>query len=254
MFTFGYVVIGVNVFFVIVGSTDTSLSNFGKCISSSSNWFFWSYLLLFILSPALNAFVEFNSEKSCRYSLIGFFTYQSLCSWILSLVSDFKIGFSAVSFCGLYLTAQYLRRYSPSITRLSVKQHLMAICFWQFCILFCRLYEVPILGVRIGWYVSPFVIMMAIHVLLIFSKIKFQSRWINFLAGSSFTVYLFHTHSLIFYNFYKSSIRDAFNNYDGVYALGLIVLIITITYALGVAIDQPRKFLWKLIQKYIPVL
>jgi len=73
-------------------------------------WFVVSYLLLYLVSPILNTFVEHSSKRDFQWMLLVFFGFQFVYSWIFGL-EEFAGGYSALSFMGLYLLARYVKIY-----------------------------------------------------------------------------------------------------------------------------------------------
>ena len=73
-------------------------------------WFVKAYLLLYFLSPVLNSFSDLPRNKQSLI-LIGFFLFQTIYGWCYPAVVWFNEGYSAISFIGLYLLAQYLRKH-----------------------------------------------------------------------------------------------------------------------------------------------
>ena len=73
------------------------------------SWFVKAYLLLFLISPILNAFCEKASKKEFLMVLIPFFVFQTLYGWLVPGVDFFSGGYSTMSFMGLYVLMQYVR-------------------------------------------------------------------------------------------------------------------------------------------------
>ena len=73
-------------------------------------WFVVSYLLLYLVSPILNTFVEHSTKREFQRMLLVFFGFQFVYSWIFGL-EEFAGGYSALSFMGLYLLARYVKIY-----------------------------------------------------------------------------------------------------------------------------------------------
>ena len=76
-------------------------------------WFIKAYIILFILSPALNLFAEKASKTVFRNVLIAFFIMQTVFSYI-SNYSWFDDGFSPIPFIGIYMLSRYIRIYRPA--------------------------------------------------------------------------------------------------------------------------------------------
>jgi surface polysaccharide O-acyltransferase-like enzyme len=77
---------------------------------TSKNWFIKSYIGLYILSPILNCFCEKATEKQFVIFLTGFYIFQTLYG-LLDAVTFINGGYSTFSFIGLYILAQYIKRY-----------------------------------------------------------------------------------------------------------------------------------------------
>lgn len=75
-------------------------------------------------------------------------------------------------------------------------------------------------------YVNPFVIIQAICVFLLFEKMRFQSRWINYLAASTFSVYLIHDEDVYSRPFLRAMVANFYSLFssDWCFLLGLIIV------------------------------
>lgn len=83
-------------------------------------WFVVSYIILYALSPILNAFAENTDRITFRNFLIYFFLVEFVYGWLFEF-EHFDKGYSALSFIGLYLLARYLRKYTPQVLYLDIK-------------------------------------------------------------------------------------------------------------------------------------
>ena len=106
-------------FFVLIygvclatGISSSSVQGILQCFClTSANWFIKAYLLLFILAPVLNAFIEKGDCKLHRNVLIGFYLIQTVYGCLFS-ADFFDNGYSTLSFIGLYLLARYIKLYA----------------------------------------------------------------------------------------------------------------------------------------------
>lgn len=80
---------------------------------SFPGWFVASYVIMYVLAPVVNTFVEHCSEQQVRYVLIAFFTLEFVYGWIFpecgGSLHTFNGGYSALSLIGLYVLARYLK-------------------------------------------------------------------------------------------------------------------------------------------------
>ena len=164
----------------------------------SGYWFVVSYLILYVLSPVLNAFVEKASKKELLYVLIAYFTVEFIFGFILN-TGHFDFGFSPLFFIGLYLLARYARLYPGK---------LFALGKWADFGIYLGISVLSMLGFWLGYkwfgigfhlnhYDSPLAITAALYFLLFFSKLNFQSKAVNWMASSAFAIYLIHENALI---------------------------------------------------------
>ena len=100
--------------FLLLGKTTFKIGYVtDMLIIGKQYWFVVSYLLLYLVSPILNTFVEHSSKREFQWMLLVFFGFQFVYSWIFGL-EEFAGGYSALSFMGLYLLARYVKIYENS--------------------------------------------------------------------------------------------------------------------------------------------
>lgn len=212
-------------------------------------WFVWTYLGLYLISPVLNAFVEKCSKKEFEMLLIVFYVFQTIFGWaFLEITPWIAGGYSAWSFCGLYLLARYLRMY-PIIWKIGTGGWFglyLGIAFLLTCVGFVlELFGIDGMGRFVCSYTNPLAIVEAVCLVMAFSKMQFESKFINWMASSCFAVYLIHANELILRTYYASIIRWSF--YD--YGVWMIVVVIVGIFVGSVLIDKVRILLWKPIEK-----
>lgn len=228
-----------------------------KILSMQSHWFVLQYLFLMLLSPILNAYIEKSGRQQLRKFLIYFFLLQTIFDWAHPFWEIYKSGYSVVSFIGLYLLGRYLNTYKPSVTS------------WKFSrltLMYLAMSTIPALLVGLiiwqnptesltaracPWlmsYCSPFVIMASVCLVLAFSKIKLQKRWINWVAASAFSVYLIHMHPSIFI-YYKNFSRFIYEQYSVIGYLSIIALFMISVFIACILLDQLRLTAWILLSK-----
>ena len=202
-------------------------------------WFIIAYLQLLIVAPILNTFIEEVSQKTYKIVIISFFVFEFVYGWIGG-VGNYEGGYSGIHFIGVYLLAQYIRRY-VSID-LTVKKSLI-------------IYLVPAVAsvgiIELGgvfldekWtyttlrymiaYNSPLILYSSIGLFFIFKRIEFKSRTINWLSSSVLAIYLIHLHPQFFEIVFTPLITMCDNN-----ALLIIVFVVLISI-ICILIDKVR--------------
>ena len=207
-------------------------------------WFVMAYLGLYIFSPVLNAFVEKVSERQFRFFLIAFYSFQCFYSWITGYVNYFE-GYSIFFFSGLYLTARYFRLYPVGI----IRNRGALIYIFITCLLSAVVFlSVSIWGhaARMLRYDNPVEIIACIGLLYAFSEMRIRSKIINWVAASSFAVYIIHFNPIVFPYFLKG-IKLLSTEYNGVFYVFVIGVYLIMIFFVCVLIDQIRKWAWYLI-------
>ena len=210
-------------------------------------WFVISYLVLYALSPVLEAFIRDVSESNFRKALYFIFAAEMVYGYILG-GGSYGFGFSPMAFISIYLLARYTRMYPGKLFALNKKYDLLVyvlatvlsiIGFWFG-------YKLFGMGFHLNHYDSPLAIIASLYFLLFFSKLKIESKMVNWLAASAFSIYLFHENSLVspYYHQFFSWLKETVP-LIAFYPLVFILLII-----IGLAsllIDKLRLFFWNKI-------
>ncbi len=216
----------------------------------SGYWFIKAYIILYIVSPVLNAFAQNASKQQMLYFLICFYLLQTVWSSIEYIdVPYYSKGFSPLSFIGLYLLAQTIRRHYSGFT---MKTACRVFCI-SLGIIFASTSIVFGLGISkyipiYFWaYSNPIVVAESLGLLMIFVRIRLKPhKIINWISASAFAVYLFHINPVIF-DRYQAAVQTIYRNTESVVTLLAILGFICCVFMSGIILDQARKFLWRMI-------
>ncbi|MBP3227373.1 MAG: acyltransferase [Bacteroidaceae bacterium] len=218
-------------------------------------WFVRAYLALFVLSPVLNAFVERASKRQMEAVLAAFFAIQTV-DLLLRFKDVYNDGYGAVSFVGLYLLARYVRLHRAD-RWLRCPKAIAAV--WAVCVivpplvqLVCALFGAPkplgaLVPVSIA-YTNPLVIVESLALLLLFVRLRFSSRAVNWVAASCFSVYLLHQHPLLIGEFFATA-RQVHLSAPLPLALVLDAAFILAVFAVSILVDRLRIGVWRLLSK-----
>lgn len=145
-----------------------------------------------------------QSCKSGGYALIYLGILQSI---MPSLFIDSNFMFDNIRwFCFLYLIGGYIRRNPVreriSTTKASICFTIMMLFIWAFTLGANSILEgfIGISSDKIYWLsntFSPFILLAGISLFVLFERIEISSKIINYVAGSTFAVYLLHDNSLL---------------------------------------------------------
>lgn len=251
LFQCAFFIVLLGIIGYLSGREYDTLSVLFSVVLFTNAWFVVSYIGLYIVSPILNAYIEKVSEKDLLKLLIVFYLFQTYFGWIGFDTQDFSKGFSMMSFIGLYLLGRYLRLYGDKYYKYGVYLWLggVLLCFgFRFML---SIWDVQLLRERAMVYTNPMIILSAVGLIMMFATFKpFENRVVNFIAASSFTVYLIHMCNGWTEKLYVSIARNIYAEYSGVSFLIVIMLFMIGVFALAVVLDQLRKFTWKYVEQW----
>ena len=255
---------GLYIIMLLTGNSKFSIDGILTCIAfSGGDWFIKAYIVLFIISPILNAFIQHSTDKLRRNVIFWFFVFTCTYGWLGGARRFFVNGYGPLSFVGLYLLSNYARNAKDND---EIPEWIKKFfCFNKFTDLAIFLLTVSVntivglIGLKeniniygcVYAYINPLIIIGALYFLLFFSKLNIkQNSIINWLAASSFSVYLLHS-QIDTRPFFNEHIQYLYEMHNGILVVGLIALYLIIVYIISVLIDQIRIITWNLLSKNI---
>lgn len=187
-------------------------------VSSNAYWFFTQYFVLSFFMPFINKLVTGMTLKQ-NGILVGimlfFFSllptlYGSPVNIIGKLNENLfltKRGYSVLWLTVMYFCGAYIKRLAEENKTAGIKKRTCLLMFLGSDIIiwvihfFCVNSKNPVSDDFIISYASPFVVLSAVGMVLLFSKMQFNKagqRLIAFFSSGAFAVYLIHIHSDIF--------------------------------------------------------
>lgn len=234
---------------------------FGEWVDLSGNhlhkafvtrWFIGAYLMLYLLAPIVNRFIDNCSNKELGRFIIIFYIVSTIYGYILKY-QGFNEGMSVLSLMGLYLIGAYLRRSKSPWFHHKAIADLCVYLLLGFVLVAVNLVTLK-LGITksVYGYLNPIVIIQTIYLFLFFSKLKIgQVRWINIAAASAFSVYCLHHHPYIeplYKNFGK--LLNQYTSTSLLLAFGFFACI----YLFCMLLDLLRKFLFNSIVRGVEMM
>lgn len=249
LFQVAFLLWGIFAVFLATGLAPVSVDNIKASLGIYEGyWFVMAYLGLYILSPMLNAFVEKATQRQLGLLLILFYLFQIHYCWIWSMVNYFG-GYSVVFFCGLYLTARYVRLYPISF----LQRHPWSV----YSILVTLIFVVSAAGiyltghpVKMLRYDNPMVIIANVAILIGFSKMTVQKLWINTLATTCFAIYIIHFHPLVF-PYFSQGLQTIAATFCGWRRLATVTGFLCLVFIACSMVDFTRQAAWRLISKHV---
>ena len=211
----------------------------------ASYWFVPAYIILFWLAPILNSYAEHASKRDFGWTLVAFYTFQSLFGWLSYDYGHYHNGYSAISFVGLYLLARYLRLHAERLRAMAWWKHLAC-----YLLLTAITATISLVGLYLAnktygatSYASLLVVGASVSLLLMFSNFHFHSKVVNWLSASAFAIYLVHQAPGAMQLYYQLFDRA----YDTINGWLFIPFTLAVTLAIALAsilFDKVRVVVW----------
>ena len=170
---------------------------------NNSLWFIQPYLLLCIVSPIVNRSIKKIPKKELRFFLF----LTGLVVFVMGFIGNYEVargGKTLFCFVFLYILGAYLRMESNQISQIrNIHCKLLsAVSLVAVLILIGKGSGIFILEKIAGSfysYNSPGLILFSSLILLLFSQFSFQSKKINYLAASSFSIFLIASNDTVLF-------------------------------------------------------
>ena len=172
------------------------------------NYFVVLYSVLYVLSPYINILIKNLDKKNFKRLVIVLFIIFSVLSQLTDILENFygnqlmglstigmygsQSGYTIVNFILLYFITAYMKMRDIKIKN---KMIFGIIFIINYIILYFGSILEHFLGLSktTTWnYNNPFVISFALLIFILFKNIKFNNKFINEMAKSAFTCFLFH--------------------------------------------------------------
>lgn len=216
--------------------------------SCTPYWYVFFYLFLSLFTPLINHFFETSSIKQQRI----FIGVLLLGSCYFGFVWGNKInidGYTLFQFFLIYSIGRYIRLNDITIERYkSVLLYLL--CSIVVALTFVLFYKLGLY--KRAWsmmfYNNPFVIAASIAVFYLFSNLKFYSRFLNNIAISALSIYLFQNSALIS-EVYYSSIRNVCSSGGGI--LWSLIIDSIIIFVMAIIVDRIRLSAYTFMSNFV---
>lgn len=231
----------------------------------SGYWFVYSYIVMLFAMPFLNIIRGLTRQKLLLL-IIGLILLWSFLSIGLQIFDNKpdtfvdSFGYTPTTYFFLiYFVSAYIRKYSGKI--LNSKGYTMIGAL--ICVLIAILLSTLAINEKLFNGIadlfdvnSPLVLLTSIFIFSYFKNIYFNSRVINYIAGSMFGVYLIHEDSFvrpfIWQNVFSSKLYA--NSGDGYLLYGIVASVIVFIVSILIDILVRRIIFSRFIKKSVSLL
>ena len=181
---------------VIIGVHPFHLKKFALCFFAMSfSWgFVRNYLILYFFAPLLNSFTDNHNNKTLFVFIV-----------ILFFAENFIfISYDAINFLEMYLIGRLIKKtnavellkYNASKFYWITTIVIFLVSYTLFLLFHLNAETMTSFFLAYS-YASPFVILQAVSLFLVFARMRFESRFVNWCAASSLAIFLIHMHPSI---------------------------------------------------------
>ena len=243
-------------FFAIINISATYVIGGGISIASLfkvfitgcfPGWFIAAYILLYLISPIINEYVNSTPLKRTKTLLLAMFGFLFVYGWLFNgcsgNASTFLSGYSTTFLILLYAGVRFVKvHYAEIIYRQSkffwLKYYLIFVLLDIVVWLLSAYYSIGEVNSKIFLYTSPVVIAQSFCMFMFFSKLEFHSRFVNWLGASSLAIMLLHWDCNGY--LFKNIARSVWDSTDGLLCIIKLTSIILGIAICAVVIDQFR--------------
>lgn len=259
----------IYLFLLLTKNINFSFGGFIKSffpVIMGSYWFVTSYLVVYLLSPFLNLLIDKLNKK--RYQqlicLLGvvFLIVPNIFRNVSVSTENVDGGGTVFILIIIYLIGGYFRKYSEDFTKRYMKRYvtwfIISLLMMIVSIYVINLFKNNSIGLfnhyrSYGLFLkvsSPFQAVCACSFFLIFKNINIKTnKLINFVASSTFAIYLIHTQVILFPILWGKII--CLQRYEGSkYIIAIEVIVALIVFITCLFIDIVRRFVMKLIMRF----
>lgn len=180
-----------------------------------NNYFIILYIALYLISPYINIIFSKFSKNNWNVFMLTALLLFSVWPTLIDLMEEIAghelmglstisrigsaAGFNIVNFILLYIVGAYLRKcgIKDKYNKNSILIPSILICVFLIFIWALVNERMQLFGLRSAWnYHNPLVIMLAAMIFIVFSNMKFYTKWVNELAKAAFTCFLVHNYLL----------------------------------------------------------
>lgn len=159
---------------------------FYELLAINNYWFMVAYLMVMLISPALNSMIASLDSKQLLLVILSLYAVD-----FGGVISSHSVGGGFATLMMIYLVARWMRLYLPEL----LKKHSV----WCFLILLliqvslvsaCYLFQHIGIKVIIGSYDNIVNILIVGFLVITIEKYHFHNKFINYVALSTLSVYL----------------------------------------------------------------
>ena len=209
-------------------------------------WYLNVYLYLFLLSPIINRYIEGITKKQRVYLLLVLMFISVYIGNVTQGDPHLSDGKNIINFLLLYMIGNTIRQEQSRINSILGRKMFILYILFNIALVLVFMY-IPILAGKI-WkysfaYNSPIIIINSVWAFAMFTKLRFSSKFVNWMGGSIFACYLLQ--SVCWHNCFEVPVQKLNVIFVNPFvAVILMILFGAISMLFMVCIDKCLNPLW----------
>lgn len=210
-------------------SIDSIFSKGLMIFSKTDLWFVRDYLFLMLLSPLLNAGLQNIGKRQLNSLVVALVVINCYFGWLMGGKVN-PTGYNLMQMILLYCLGHWLGTARPN---LFFRWPGIVYAISLGAVIGCATF----LPAEIAYaYNSPFVLLAAMSFFCLFAKMTFSNRHINYLASSSFAVYLIHKNPFVWGGLIKPMLHKMHAGLpDGLFILTAVAFMLAVFFGCIIA-------------------
>lgn len=181
-------------------------------VEAAGLWYIMVYLGILVASPLVNAGIEGMNQRQFNIFILASTIFCVYCGWYGGNYANVS-GYTIVQGIWLYCLGHWLRFNQRSTDRIS--------SLWL-VVIYLIVAVVTIIAKKYGYYQdlnwdrynSPFVVTMSLAIFLLFTRFRFRSRAVNYIAGASLGCYMLQD-GIFGHNWAYAQIKSIYRYFTG---------------------------------------
>lgn len=260
----------IDIFYLGNKATPLSILENTSILNLNNYWFINYYLILYLISPLLNKYIENSTQKEHRNLLIIMFICLDVIPYITAQRPFINNGLTLIGFIFLYLVGAYFAKYplrESIVFKNFTRNKLRLLFLFGFIMMVIFNYinyhfgkslitsTNPILlrikdviTNQVTAYSNPILFLQTVFYFLYFGELSIKSKLINYISSLTFGVYLVHENRVVFCNLYDR----VFSPITEYTTSGMVVkmfILALILFFVGSIIEMIRKIIAYKISK-----
>lgn len=205
-----------------------------RLFSGGDLWFIRDYFFLMLLSPLLNGGLKSLTTRRLGWVIAAMVLISCYYGWWWGGAVN-PTGYNLMQMIMMYTIGYRLSRGLP--------RRIDAAAFYVASTIAIVIMATVMPSDKAYYYNSPAVILAAVSLFSLLAPLRFSSRAVNYVASSTFAVYLIHKNPWIWVPFYRQAIVNLSHYHSGLTFSLLCLVVVVATFVGCVIIDKVRYYL-----------